>query len=115
MPKARLTWKYMVNLSVAFGKAAPIEDLYSALLRDSGYNQLKKSNIILSTLRTSFHYLRSLVYFVPNMFSNNEGSKKYLNVVYLKYSLLERCNLLFVFHTYISRIKESRWYENSHL
>jgi len=112
MPEFRLSWKYMINLSAAFGRAAPVENLYAGLLEDTGFNLLKKTNIYLSIMRTTFHYVRALLRFIPSICSTREGNRKYSNIIYFKHGILERFRLIHVFPSYVSKITQSQWYTN---
>lgn len=110
MPAERLKWDYLVNLFRAFGRAAPIMHLYGALLHKNGFNRLKYTNTFLSTTRCFYNYLCFLPRMIPLLFTDNEGDRKVLNFVFVKYRFLESLRLFFVFPTYVSRIKNAAWY-----
>jgi len=112
MPEGRLNWPYLVKLFKAFGKAAPIENLYETLINDTGCRQYRNTHPILSLAKYFLQYIRITPIIISLFFEKKEGNERALRVVYVRESFRERLRLLFTFPSLVKKIREGKWHQH---
>ena len=94
IPKNRLMWTYIINLSREFGKASVIHDLYKSKIRNfTGWDRIKTDFWVLSLLVC----LRNLLMLIPDYLWTKlrkiKGTQKEYRFVYYYGALIQHVNL----------------------
>jgi glycosyltransferase involved in cell wall biosynthesis len=114
MPAVRIQWKYLVDLEKAFGRAAPVANIYFSFLREKGWGKLKYENPFFALLNSLYNLLKILPEFVPIIFRKKEGEKSYLMIHYHSQSLLGSVRLFWKIRGMVRKIREGQWRINPH-
>ncbi len=112
MPAGRVQWDYLIKLQKAFGRAAPVANIYFSFFRETGFDKRKHENTSLAILNAYYNFFMALYAYAGSGFSRKEGSKEYLKFVYCRYSLKEQVRLLFTYRSLVDKIREAKWRSN---